>query len=148
MKTALVHFNHTFTGSQTTWPSMKTSNWKPNYGDMLVCAALIRQVELGDTVRVGFPRTLDEPVSRALIRGSTYMHNEFDFEGANQTLDSIDAPALGIGPITFGNDACLVKLAQCFPTTWKTHNTKFPRYRKHINAGVIVRGHAQLEQYA
>lgn len=97
MKTALVHFNHTFTGSQTTWPSMKTSNWKPNYGDMLVCAALIRQVELGDTVRVGFPRTLDEPVSRALIRGSTYMHNKFDFEGANQTLDSIDAPLAIVG---------------------------------------------------
>ncbi|MEF9605837.1 hypothetical protein O4J55_27325 [Paracoccus sp. PXZ] len=27
---------------------MRTSSWKPNYGDMLVCAALLRQVELDD----------------------------------------------------------------------------------------------------
>lgn len=97
MTTALVHFNHSFQGNQTTWPSMRTSSWKPNYGDMLVCAALLRQVELDDTVRVGFPRTLEQPVSRALIRGSTYLHNRFDFEGANQTLDSIDAPLTIVG---------------------------------------------------
>lgn len=85
---------------------MRTSSWKPNYGDMLVCAALLRQVELDDTVRVGFPRTLEQPVSRALIRGSTYLHNRFDFEGASQTLDSIDAPLtiVGLGAQNFESD--------------------------------------------
>lgn len=103
MTTALVHFNHAFAEGRTIWPSMKTSSWKPNYGDMLVCAALLRQVELEEnTVRVGFPRRLTAPVSRALIRGSTYLHHKFDFDGANATLDSIDAPLtiVGLGAFT------------------------------------------------
>lgn len=97
MKTALVHFNHFFEGNQTTWPDMRTSRWKPNYGDMLVCAALIRQLDLGETERVGFPRQLTETVDRGLIRGSTYLHHKFDFEGANATLDSIDGPLTIVG---------------------------------------------------
>ncbi|RDW13568.1 polysaccharide pyruvyl transferase family protein [Paracoccus thiocyanatus] len=97
MTTALVHFNHSFKHDLTTWPDMRTSRWKPNYGDMLVCAALLRQVDLGETVRVSFGATLDKPVSRALIRGSTYLHHKLDFDGANRTLDSIDAPLTIVG---------------------------------------------------
>lgn len=99
MTIALVHFNHSFSGDQTVWPDMRTSKWKPNYGDMLVCAAVLRELELGDTVRVGFGGKLQQPVDRAIIRGSTYLHNKMDFEGVNATLDSIDAPMgiVGLG---------------------------------------------------
>lgn len=51
MRTALVHFNHASDGNLTTWPDMRTSSWKPNYGDMLVCAAILREVPLAETVR-------------------------------------------------------------------------------------------------
>lgn len=97
MTIALVHFNHAASGSLTTWPDMRTSPWKPNYGDMLVCAAIIRQLKLDRTVRVGFGGLLKEKVDRALIRGSTYLHKRFDFEAANRTLDSIDAPVTIVG---------------------------------------------------
>ncbi|MDF3904332.1 polysaccharide pyruvyl transferase family protein [Paracoccus sp. AS002] len=97
MTTALVHFNHSFKDDLTTWPDMRISRWKPNYGDMLVCAALLRQVDLGETVRLSFGMTLERPVSRALVRGSTYLHHKFDFEAANRTLDSIDAPITIVG---------------------------------------------------
>ncbi|MEF9603047.1 hypothetical protein O4J55_12120, partial [Paracoccus sp. PXZ] len=92
MKTALVHFNHSSNENLTTWPDMRVSKWKPNYGDMLVCAAILREVPLDDIVRVGFGGELSQPVDRALIRGSTYLHNNMDFDAANKTLDSIDAP--------------------------------------------------------
>ncbi len=97
MTTALVHFNHSFKDDLTTWPDMRSSRWKPNYGDMLVCAALLRQVDLGETVRLSFGMTLQKPVSRALVRGSTYLHHKLDFESANRTLDSIDAPVTIVG---------------------------------------------------
>ncbi|RJL16601.1 polysaccharide pyruvyl transferase family protein [Paracoccus siganidrum] len=97
MTTALVHFNHSFKDDLTTWPDMRTSRWKPNYGDMLVCAALLRQVDLGETIRVPFGKTPDRHVSRALIRGSTYLHHKLDFDAANKTLDSIDAPLTIVG---------------------------------------------------
>ena len=97
MKTALVHFNHSSDDNLTTWPNMRTSKWKPNYGDMLVCAAILREVALKETVRVGFGGALEQPVDRALIRGSTYLHNNMDFDAANKTLDSIDAPLAIVG---------------------------------------------------
>lgn len=97
MKTALVHFNHSSNDNLTTWPDMRTSKWKPNYGDMLVCAAILREVALEETVRVGFGGVLQQSVDRALIRGSTYLHNNMDFDSANKTLDSIDAPLAVVG---------------------------------------------------
>ncbi|SIT87122.1 polysaccharide pyruvyl transferase family protein [Pontibaca methylaminivorans] len=97
MKTALVHFNHSSNENLTTWPDMRTSKWKPNYGDMLVCAAILREVPMEDTVRIGFGGVLSQPVDRALIRGSTYLHNNMDFEAVNKTLDSIDAPLAIVG---------------------------------------------------
>lgn len=97
MATALVHFNHTEKNNLTGWADMRTSKWKPNYGDMLVCAAILRQLDLDETRRVGFAYELSEPVERAIIRGSTYLHNKLDFDGVNKTLDSIDAPTAIVG---------------------------------------------------
>ena len=95
--TALVHFNHSDTGSLTTWPDMRTSAWKPNYGDMLVCVSILRQLMLGKTTRVGFGYVPNVPVSRAIVRGSTYLHRSFDFEAANKTLDALDVPLAIVG---------------------------------------------------
>lgn len=97
MTIALVHFNHTESQNLTTWPGMRTSKWKPNYGDMLVCIAILHELKLDETVRVGFGGTLSRPVDRAIIRGSTYLHKHFDFEAANKTLDSINAPLAIVG---------------------------------------------------
>lgn len=97
MRTALVHFNHSSNENLTTWPDMRTSKWKPNYGDMLVCAAILREVALEEIVRVGFGDVLTQPVDRALIRGSTYLHNNMDFDAANKTLDSIEVPLAIVG---------------------------------------------------
>ena len=97
MTTAVVHFNHTESASLTTWPDMRTSAWKPNYGDMLVCVAILRELKLGKTKRVAFGSTLSEPVDRAIVRGSTYLHKHFNFDDANRTLDSIDAPLAIVG---------------------------------------------------
>lgn len=97
MATALVHFNHTESVSATTWPDMRTSAWKPNYGDMLVCAAILRELKLDQTVRVAFGGTLSAPVDRAIVRGSTYLHKHFNFQDANRTLDSVDAPLAIVG---------------------------------------------------
>ncbi len=96
-RTALIHFNHTLSQYQTTWPDMRTSKWKPNYGDMLVCAAILRQLRLGETVGVGFGHELTRPVDRTIIRGSTYLHGQFDFVAANKTLDSIASPLSIVG---------------------------------------------------
>lgn len=98
MTVGLVHFNHHEGPNMTAWPDMRTSSWKPNYGDMLVCAAILRGVKLpGDVRRVGFGGTFSIPIDRALIRGSTYLHGGFDFAAANKTLDSIDAPVAIVG---------------------------------------------------
>jgi len=97
MTIALVHFNHVFANNSTTWPDMRTSRWKPNYGDMLVCASLIRQIEITRAHHAGFGASVNAPVERALIRGSTYLHREFDFAAANRTLDSVNAPVAIVG---------------------------------------------------
>jgi hypothetical protein len=95
--TALVHFNHSEIGGLTTWPDMRTSAWKPNYGDMLVCGSILRQLRLGKTVRVGFGYAPKVPVSRAIVRGSTYLHRNFDFVAANKTLDALNVPLAIVG---------------------------------------------------
>lgn len=97
MTTALVHFNHNESQNLTTWPDMRTSAWKPNYGDMLVCVSILKELKLKQIVRVGFGGTLSKPVERAIIRGSTYLHKNFDFDAANRTLDSINAPMAIVG---------------------------------------------------
>ncbi|MEI6800665.1 MAG: polysaccharide pyruvyl transferase family protein [Pseudomonadota bacterium] len=97
MTIGLVHFNHLTSDSLTKWPDMRTSSWEPNYGDMLVCAAIVRQLNAADGLRIGFGDWLDDKVDRAIIRGSTYLHDYFDFAEANRTLDSIDAPLAIVG---------------------------------------------------
>lgn len=94
----LVHFNHGSRNELTVWADMRTSTWKPNYGDMLVCASIVRQIDgARDGIRVSFGGKLTAPVERAIVRGSTYLHKNFDFEAANKTLDSIDAPLAIVG---------------------------------------------------
>jgi hypothetical protein len=44
MTLGLVHFNHTTQGGLTGWPDPRTAKWMPNYGDMLVCDAVMRQL--------------------------------------------------------------------------------------------------------
>lgn len=97
MKLELVHFNHQDNNNLTSWPDMRTSSWKPNYGDMLVCAAIVRQLEFTLAGRVAFGGESRSHPDRAIIRGSTYLHNRFDFDAANKTLDSLDVPMAIIG---------------------------------------------------
>ena len=87
---ALVHFNHQLNNGLISWPDFRTSSWKPNYGDMLVCAALIRQIGYyDDFIRIDFGYRLPRKADCAVIRGSTYLHNEFNFDAAIETLDSL-----------------------------------------------------------
>jgi hypothetical protein len=51
---SLVHFNHSQGERLTTWPDIRTSIWKPNYGDMLADAAIRRQIRCDNGSRVGF----------------------------------------------------------------------------------------------
>lgn len=95
--TALVHFNHVMQRDLTVWPDMRTSAWKPNYGDMLVCAAILRQLELKRTLRVNFGQIVRGAAQRAMIRGSTYLHGGMDFEAVCRTLDSLDMPLAVVG---------------------------------------------------
>ena len=44
MTLGLIHFNHVDSRNLTMWPDMRTSSWKPNYGDMLVCAAIMAYI--------------------------------------------------------------------------------------------------------
>lgn len=97
MAIGLVHFNHANSGNLTVWPDMRSSSWKPNYGDMLVCASIIRQLDCADGPRVGFGGEMKAAVERAIVRGSTYLHHQFDFDAANKTLDSLDAPLAIVG---------------------------------------------------
>ncbi|MBC9179827.1 polysaccharide pyruvyl transferase family protein [Pseudoroseomonas ludipueritiae] len=76
---------------------MRTSSWKPNYGDMLVCAAILRQIKAKETVGVGFGYKLTQPVDVAVMRGSTYLSNEMNFDDAIKTVDSIDCNIACIG---------------------------------------------------
>lgn len=95
--TALVHFNHSTERDLTTWPDMRSSAWKPNYGDMLVCVAILRQLALKRTLRVGFGYAPKGVAQRAIVRGSTYLHKRFDFAAANLTLDALDMPMAIVG---------------------------------------------------
>lgn len=76
---------------------MRTSDWVPNYGDMLVCAAVLKQLQPQNTARVDFGYELPDKVERAIIRGSTYLHRGFNFDDANKTIDSIDSPLAIVG---------------------------------------------------
>lgn len=95
--TVLVHFNHTGRRGRVGWPEPGSAGWWPNYGDMLVCAALLRMVWTGTVLRVNFGDPKPVRGKRALIRGSTYLHGQFDFAGACRTLDQIDAPLVMLG---------------------------------------------------
>lgn len=94
----LLHFNHRqLDDGQVSWVTPGTSQRNPNYGDMLVCAAILRQLAPGETVRYMFGEAPDRPVARALLRGSTYLNREYNFEQAIETLEKTDAPVAAVG---------------------------------------------------
>lgn len=94
----LIHFNHATRNGQVTWSDMGTTDARPNYGDMLVCASLLQHVDPEvDRFRAKFGMEINQDLDVALIRGSTYMNRRFDFEKAVKTVESIDAPLAIIG---------------------------------------------------
>jgi hypothetical protein len=94
---ALIHFSHVSSGGLTTWSMDLAPDYVPNYGDILVCRAILNQVDVGPFVQLNFGEEADRKVERGLIRGSTYLHNEFDFDAAIRTIDSVDGPITIVG---------------------------------------------------
>lgn len=94
----LVHFNHQeLPSGEVAWITPGTGHRNPNYGDMLVCAAILRQLDTSDTVRVNFGGRAETPVQAAVLRGSTYLNRQFDFQQAIRTIESLDAPVAAVG---------------------------------------------------
>ena len=98
MTLALVHFNLSRLDGQATWPSMRTSGHTTNYGDVLVCEAILRQLKIaGGTRTIGYGGSASENSSQFLARGSTYLHNEFDFTKACATIESVKCEGTIVG---------------------------------------------------
>jgi hypothetical protein len=94
----LVHFNDkTLPDGQVAWTTPGTGRRNPNYGDMLVCASLLRHLAPAEHVRIGFGQELPTSVDAAVLRGSTYLNRQFNFAAAIRTLESIDAPTATVG---------------------------------------------------
>ncbi|MCA0405417.1 MAG: polysaccharide pyruvyl transferase family protein [Proteobacteria bacterium] len=106
MRVGLLHFNHIMKNGLIGWDAIDTWDWKPNYGDMLVCAAILRQVEHSDSKGVLFGYRAPKNLDYVVMRGSTYLHQEFDFDSAIATLESIQCPVavVGIGAQSAGLD--------------------------------------------
>ena len=93
----LIHFNHEQRpDGEVTWTTPGAGTHNTNYGDMLVCAALVRQLASTEAVRVMFGEELP-PVRAAVLRGSTYLSRQFDYTRAIRTLESTDAPVAAVG---------------------------------------------------
>lgn len=94
----LIHFNHRVLDDQrVSWVTPGTTENNPNYGDMLVCAAIARQLAPVPSVRYMFGQEPPSPVGRGLVRGSTYLNRQFDFVAATRTLETTDAPLAVVG---------------------------------------------------
>lgn len=93
----LINFNDTKVEGMIGWPNILTCDWSPNYGDMLVCATIQKLVKRESYYRLGFGEIAEQKTDIALLRGSTYLHNEFDFAKAILTIDSIDCPIAAVG---------------------------------------------------
>jgi len=97
MSISLIHFNHIMRNGHISWAGIDAWEWKPNYGDMLVCAAILRQIDSIDPINVQFGYRAPKSFDYALLRGSTYLHNEFDFKSAIETIESFDCPVYCVG---------------------------------------------------
>lgn len=95
----LIHFNHrNLDDGRISWVTPGTTENNPNYGDMLVCASVVRQLAPTTTpVRYMFGERPEQPVGRAMLRGSTYLNRRFDFAQAIATLEATDAPVAAVG---------------------------------------------------
>lgn len=96
-RTALVHFNHVSNGGIVGWPSMRNTNWSPNYGDMLVCASILKRLNLLSPYYLSFGDVPSTAISKAIIRGSTYLHSSFDFASAIKTIEHINGEIVLVG---------------------------------------------------
>jgi hypothetical protein len=94
---ALIHFNLGRADGQATWASMRTSKFTTNYGDVLVCDAILRQLKIAKHYFVGFGGAVHQDCTKFLVRGSTYLHNEFDFAKAMKTLESTNCEGTIVG---------------------------------------------------
>ncbi len=102
-----MHFNgKVLPTGEFAWTTPGTGLRNPNYGDMLVCASLLRHLGPAEVVRVSFGDELSSPVDAAVLRGSTYLNRKFDFRAAIRTIESIDAPiaTVGLGAQSTGYD--------------------------------------------
>ena len=96
-RVGLIHFNHRMIGNLVGWQDLRGNSWVPNYGDMLVCSALLQQTAGANTIATTFGGFLSGKVDYAVLRGSTYLFENWDYEAAIKTLDSIDAPVICVG---------------------------------------------------
>jgi Polysaccharide pyruvyl transferase len=93
-----VHFNDkTLPDGQVGWTTPGTGRRNPNYGDMLVCASLLRHLAPAENLRIAFGQELSTAVDAAVLRGSTYLNREFNFSAAIRTVESIQAPIATVG---------------------------------------------------
>ena len=94
----LIHFNHQeLANGEVAWTAPGEGLDNPNYGDMLVCAALRRQLAATETVRVMFGEQFTTPVRTAVLRGSTYLNRQFDYAHAIRTIEGSDARVVAVG---------------------------------------------------
>ncbi|MBT9293157.1 polysaccharide pyruvyl transferase family protein [Prosthecodimorpha staleyi] len=92
---ALVHLNITHKGLIFGWPDMRVST--TNYGDRFVASAIFRQINTANFRSFMFGQDVPDNIDYAVVRGSTYLHHQFQFEKANRTIDSINAPVALVG---------------------------------------------------
>ena len=102
MKICYIHFNHDVIDNSIGWSDIRNVAWDINYGDILVCSAIARQIKndqnkIDNNFRCDFGEVLRAQGDQALIRGSTYLNNEFNFNAANKTIDSVDSPLTIVG---------------------------------------------------
>ncbi|MEX0969455.1 MAG: polysaccharide pyruvyl transferase family protein [Paracoccaceae bacterium] len=76
---------------------MRSAKWCPNYGDSLVCAAILRQIAPKQSIELGIGRATRAQPAHSLIRGSTYLHVRFDFEASIKEIDALDGTTAIVG---------------------------------------------------
>lgn len=92
----LIHFDHL--NQDGSWIPLTDVDWTLNYGDVLVALSLLKQIGSPQNYKhISFGGINETKNTRGIIRGSTYLHNDFNFENANKSIDSIDGPVTIVG---------------------------------------------------
>jgi len=79
------------------WLDQRLSGWAVNYGDILVTESIRKKIVNTGIIYTNFGGHFLIPPDVVLMRGSTYLHNSFDFESACLTLESINCPIICYG---------------------------------------------------